>query len=199
MGFSVSLRLRGAGFNFLATVCVRGPPPLLPGVRWPLAGVWRAGGGPSGGVRWLVLVRTSVSAPCFGVVVCCGSPCCAVPCIAVLRRAGPCRVAVRPPRPRRVALCCAVVCRSVPCRVASCCGVLCLGGLVVVRCTVLLCGAVCRAAPCCAVVGWWRSVRPVSWCGVRDGVWPGGAVRCGVARWVCAVGVWARRSGSWVG
>ena len=39
----MSLHLRGAGFKFLAAVCVGGPPPLLPGARWPLAGLWRAG------------------------------------------------------------------------------------------------------------------------------------------------------------
>ena len=44
----MSLRLRGAGINFLAAVCVGGAPPSLPGVRWPLAGVWRAGAAPSG-------------------------------------------------------------------------------------------------------------------------------------------------------
>ena len=31
------------------------------------------------------------------------------------------------------------------------------------------------------------------------GWWLGGAVRCGVARWVCAVGVWVSPSGWWVG
>ena len=57
---SVSFRLRGAGFNFLAAVRVGGPPPLLPGVRWLLAGVWRAVAVPSrvlarccGGLFWL--------------------------------------------------------------------------------------------------------------------------------------------------
>ena len=44
----MSFRLRGAGFKFLEAVCVGGPPPLLPGVRWPLAGVWLAGAVPSG-------------------------------------------------------------------------------------------------------------------------------------------------------
>ena len=89
-------------------------------------------------VRRLVLVRPSVSVPCFGVAVCCGAPCCVVPCFAVLRRAGPCCVAARPAASRRVAPCRAVVCRAVPRRVASCCGVLCLG-------------VPCRGAPPCGV------------------------------------------------
>ena len=56
------------------------------------------------------------------------------------------------------------------------------GCLVVVRCTVARCGAVFRAASCCAVVGRWRSAWPVSWCGVRVGVWlaRGWGVRLGV-------------------
>ena len=39
LGLAVSFCLRGAGFNFLAAVCVGEPPLLLPGVRWPHAGV----------------------------------------------------------------------------------------------------------------------------------------------------------------
>ena len=169
----MSLRPRGAGFNFLAAVCVGGLLPLLPGARWPFVAVWRAGAAPSGGVRWLVLVTPSVSLPCLGVVVCCRAPCCVVPCFAVLRRAGPCCVAVRPAGPCRVALCHAVVRRSVPCRVASCCGVLCLGascrgalhrGCAAVWCAVLPHGVPwwvgggqsgpCRGAECGSECGW---------------------------------------------
>ena len=96
-GCSVSFRLHGAGFNFLAVVCVGGPPSLLPGVRWPLAGVWRAGSVPSGvcgGLFWLDLRLVSLALVLWCAVV------------------------------RRVAPCGAVVCRSVPRSVASCCGVL---------------------------------------------------------------------------
>ena len=39
----MSLRLCGVGYNFLVVVSVGGPSPLLPGVRWPLAGVLWAG------------------------------------------------------------------------------------------------------------------------------------------------------------
>ena len=42
-GLSVSLRLCGAGSNFLVAACAGGPFPLLPGVRRPLACVRRAG------------------------------------------------------------------------------------------------------------------------------------------------------------
>ena len=42
-GFAVSLRLCGTSFNFLVAACAGGPLPSLPGVRWPLAGVRRAG------------------------------------------------------------------------------------------------------------------------------------------------------------
>ena len=185
----MSLHLRGAGFKFLAAVCVGGPPPLLPGARWPLAGLWRAGAAPSGDVWWLVLVRPSVSGPRFGVVVCCGAPCSFVPCFAVLRRAGPCCVAVRPAGSRRVALCRAVVCRSVPRRVALCCGVLCLG---VPCCGALHSGALRCGVPCCLVLcrGGLVEVSPARvvvrsagpsvagrWSGVRLGAgWLGGSV-----------------------
>ena len=175
-------------------------------VAWRAVAPCRCVAGWSGsfrGVRWLVLVRPSVSVPCFGVVVCCGAPCCFVPCSA-LRCGGPCLVAVCPAGSRRVTPCRAVVCCSVPrCvasrRVVACCA---LGCLVVVRCTVARCGSVCRAASCCAVVGRWRSVWLVSWCRVQVGVWLGGGWGVwlgGVARWVCAVGVWVCRSGWWVG
>ena len=181
-GGSVRLCARGCGgFNLQAAVFVGGPRPLLQVARQPLAGVWRAGAAPSGGVWWLVLVRPSVSVPWFGVVVCFGAPCCVVLCFALLRRAGPCCVAVRPAGPRRVALR----------RAVACCA---LGCLVVARCTVARRGGLCRATQCCAVVGWWRSVRPVSWCGLRVRIWlPGGrGLRLG-ASWLGGSVLW--RSG----
>ena len=199
----MSLCLCGAGINFLAAVCVGRLPPLLPGARSPVAGVWRAGAAPSVGVRWLVLVGLQLSVHCFGVAVCCGALCCVVPCFAVLRRAGPCCVAVRPAGSRRVALCPALVCRSVPRGVASCCGVLCLR----VRCrgalhsSVLRCGVpfslvLCRGGSVdvspARVVGRSAGRSVAAW-------WPADAVRCGVARLVCAVGVWVCRSSWWVG
>ena len=122
LGFTVSFRLRSAGFNFLAAVCVGGPPTLLPGVRWPLARVWRGGAVPSGvcgGLFWLDPRLASLA-----LVLWC----------AAVRRVAPCR---------------AVVCRSVPRRVASCCGVLCFG---VPRCGVLHCGALPCGVPCCLVL-----------------------------------------------
>ena len=88
----MSFRLRGAGSNFLA-----GPPLWLPGARWPLAGVWRAGAVPSGvcgGLFWLVFqVRVSPAVVCRSV-------------------------------PRPVASCCGVLCFGVPCRGALHCGAL---------------------------------------------------------------------------
>ena len=154
------------------------------------------------GDRQLGLVRPSVSVPCFGLVVCCGAPCCVVPCFAVLRRPGPCCVAVRPAGSCRVAPCCAVVCRTVLRRVASCCLVLCLG----VPCRGALHGGALQCGvPCCLVLcrGGSVEVRPA--CVVMRsagqtvaGWWLGGAVRCGVARWVRALGVWVCRSGWWV-
>ena len=155
------------------------------------------------GVWWLVLVRPSASVPCFGVLVCSGAPCCVLPCFAVLGRAGSCGVAVRPAGSRCVAPCRAVVCCSVPRRVASCCGVLCLG----VPCRgALHCGALRSGVPCCLVLCRGGSLevnlaRVVVRCAGRSvaGWWLGGAVRCGVARWVCAVGVWVCRSGWCVG
>ena len=72
LGLAVSLRLCGAGFNFPAAACVGGPPPLLPGVRWSLAGVWRTGAVPSGvcgGLIWLD-PRLASLAWCCGVFWC---------------------------------------------------------------------------------------------------------------------------------
>ena len=118
------------------------------------------------GVRWLDLVRPSVSVHClvlWCVVVrraasCRVLTCCVVLVCAVLRCAllGPAvlrRVAPWSAALYRVASHCAVACRA-------------LGCLVVLRCTVVRCGAVCGAASCCAVVGRWRLVWPLSWCGV---------------------------------
>ena len=134
------------------------------------------------GVRWLDLIRPTVSVLCL--VLCCAvvrraASCCVVTCCVM----SVCAVL------RCALLGCAVLCRAAPwfaalCRVASrrvvaCCA---LGCLVVLRCTVVRCSAVCRAAWCCAVVGQWRLVWPVSSCGVRVGAWlvGGWGVRSGV-------------------
>ena len=65
-----------------------------------------------------------------------------------------------------------------------CCAALCriASRRAVARCTVGRCVVVCRAISCCAVVGQWTSASPVSWCGVRVGVWLAGGwgVRLGV-------------------
>ena len=108
------------------------------------------------GVRWLHLVRPSVSIPCLvlwcvvvhRVASCRVLRCCVVFVCAVLRCAllG-CAVL------RRVAPWCGALCRVALRRAVACCA---LGRLVVLRCTVVRCGAVCRAALCCAVVGQWR-------------------------------------------
>ena len=168
VGFSVSVCLCGAGFNFLVATCVGGPLPWLPGVRWPLAGVWRVGVtlshgcgrvsspfGACGGllgldprlvslalVLWCALVRHAVS--------CRALPCCAVLICAVLRCALLCRAV-----PRRVVPWCVVPWRgwlrcAVPHRAVSCCGVTCRGvpcrgslhggGL---QCSVLCCLVLC--------------------------------------------------------
>ena len=118
----MSFCLRRADFKFLAAVCAGGPPALLPGVRLPLAGVWRAGTVPSGvcgGLFWLNLRSASLAFVLWCAVV------------------------------RRVVPCCAVVCPSVPRRVASCCGVLCFG--VSCR-GALHCGALRCGVPCCLVL-----------------------------------------------
>ena len=164
-----------AVFNFLAAVCVGGPPPLLPGVRWLLAGVWRAGAVPSGVCNrlfWLDLRLTALALVLWCAVV------------------------------RRVAPCCAVVCRSVPRRVASCCGVLCFG----VPCRgALHCGALRCGVPCCLVLCRGGSVEVSLACVVVRsadrsvaGWWLGGAVRCG---WLAGSMLWgsgcaARAGGS---
>ena len=90
---------------------------------------------------------------------------------------------------------CATLCCVASRRAVACCA---LGYLVVVRCTVVRCGAVCRAAPCCAVVGWWRSVRPVSWSGVRVGVWLAGGrgVQLGVG-WLGRCVLWGSGRAAW--
>ena len=130
LGLSVSFLLCGASFNLLG-----GPPPLLPGVRWPR--VWPAV------LVCGVLVRRL--------------PGCAVGCLRYSFRLGS-----------------ALPCCAALCRVAS--------RRAVARCTVARCRAVCRAVSRCAVLGQWRSAWPVSWCGVRAGVWLAGGwgVRLGV-------------------
>ena len=165
----MSLRLCGAGFNFLVVVCDGGSSPSLPGVRWPLAGVRWAGvalshgcgcvsspSGVCGGllgldprlvslalVLWCALVRCAV--------LCRVSPCCAVLVCAVLLCALLCRAV-----PRRVVPWCVLpwrgwLRRAAPRRAASCCGVSCGG----VPCRGAVHGgalhAVCRVASCCAV------------------------------------------------
>ena len=188
----VSLRLCGAGIDFLVAVCVGGRPPLLPGAWWPLAAVWRAGAAPSGvcgGLFWLDPRLASLA-----LVLCC----------AVVRRAASCRVSPCCVVLVRAVLRCAplglaALCRVASRRVVACCA---LGCLFLVRCTVARCGAVCRAASCWSVVGRWRSVRPVSCCGLRVGVWLAGGwgVRLGVGWLVgsvlCASGCAARAGGS---
>ena len=179
---SVSFRLRCAGFNFLAAACVGRPPPLLLCVCWPLAGVWRAGAAPSGacgGLFWLDPRLASLALVLWCAVVrraalCRVSPCCVASVRAVLRCALLGRAVLRSAAPW-----CAALCRVASRRAVACCALWCL---VVVRCTVARCGAVCRAASCCSVVDRWRSVWPVSWCGVRVRVWvPGGwGVQLGV-------------------
>ena len=144
--FSVSFRPRGADCNFLAAVCVGRPPLLLPGVRWPLAGVWRAGVVPSGmrsGSFWLDLWLASLALVLWCAVV------------------------------SRVAPCCAVVCRSVPCCVASCSGVLCFGvpcrgawHCGAPRCGVPCCLLLCRGGSvegslACVVVTEWAVPHPL--------------------------------------
>ena len=213
----MSLRLREASFNFLVAVCVGGPPLSLLGVRWPLGGMWRAdvvssdGCGrvfsPSGVcsgwlgldpqlvslalVLWCALVRHAVS--------CRVLPWCVVLVRAVLWCALLCRAMLR-----RVVPWCAVLCRVAPCPVVVC-GV--VGCLVVVRCTAVRCSAECRVA---SFLSWWGP--GVAWAVVRlacfvvrdagrdfvAGWWLGGAVRCGMARWIRAAGVRVCRWGWWV-
>ena len=168
--------------NFRTAACVDGPPPLLPGVRWPLVGVLRGGAARSGTcggwisldprlaslafVLWCAVVRRAAS--------CHVLPCCVVLVRAVLRCALLGRAVLR-----RATLWCPALCRVASRRAVACCA---LGCFIVLRCTGVRCGAVCRVASCCAVVGRWRLVWPVLWCGVRAGVWlvGGWGVRSGV-------------------
>ena len=106
-------------------------------------------------VLWCAVLRRAAS--------CSVSLCCVVLVRAVLRCALLGHVVLRCVVPR-----CAAPCRVASCRAVACCA---FGCLVVVRCTLARCGAACCAASCCAVVGRWKSVQPVSWCGVRVGVW----------------------------
>ena len=135
-------------------------------------------------VFWCSVVRPAAS--------CRDLPCCVVFVLAVLRCALLGRVEWGCVVPW-----CAALCRVPSGRAVVCCA---LGRLVVVRCTVVRCGAVCRAAPCSAVVGWCRSVRPVSWCGVRVGVWLAGGpgVRLG-AGWLGGSVLWGSGCAAWAG
>ena len=197
------VRPRGAGFNILAAVCVGGLLLFLPGARWPFAGVWRAGAGlpgVCGGLFWLDPRSASLALMLWCAVVRCTASCCVLPCcvvlvLAVLRCALLGRVVWRCVVPW-----CAALCRVASRRAVACCA---LGCLVLVRCTLVRCGAVCRAALCCAVVGWLRSVRPMSLCRVRVEVWLAGGwgVRLG-AGWLCRsvlLESGRARSGWWVG
>ena len=161
-------------------------------------------------VLWCALVRRAVSCcalPCWSVL-CCGALCSVVSCRAVSCRGVSCRGVAGCTVLCRAALCCAVLCRVV-------------GSLVVVRCTAVRCGAVCRVASCCAVFrcavvcggpfslpfrrGVGSALVRLARFVVRDagrgyvaGWWLGGAVRCGVARWICVAGVRVGRSARWV-
>ena len=149
----MSFRLRGAGFNL-----PDGSPPLLPGARWPLAGVRRAGAAPSGvcgGLFWLVLqVRVSRAVVCHSV-------------------------------PGRVASCCGVLCIGMPwfgalhcgalrCGV-GCCLVLCRGGSAEVSLACVVVRSAGRSVAC-----WWLGV-PVGFRWLAGSVlWgPGRAARAG--------------------
>ena len=114
-----------------------GPPPLLPGVRWPLASVWRAGAVPSGvcgGLFCLDLRLASLALVLWCAVVRCVAPCRAVVCRSV---------------PRHVASCRGMLCFGVPCRGALHCGALRWG----VPCCLTFCrrGSV-KVSPACVVV-----------------------------------------------
>ena len=149
----MSLRLRGAGFNFLVAVCVAGPLPWLQGVLWPLAGVRRAGaassgvcGGLLGLDPWLVSLA----------LVSCGVLWCAVLCPAVFRCAASCLSVLCCGAPCFVVLCCAVACHGVS-RCAASRGVMLLcvmswGALS--WCVARQCAAV-RCAVLPRVVPWW--------------------------------------------
>ena len=134
-------------------------------------------------VRWLGLVRPLVSVPCLVLwcaVVRRAASCRVLTCCVVLVRAvlwcallG--RAVLRRAAPWYAALCCVASRRAVACCAFGC--------LVLLRCTVGGYVAVCRAASRCAVVGRWRLVWPVSWCGVQVKAWlvRGWGVRSGVA------------------
>ena len=183
----MSLRLCGAGFNFLVAACVGGLSPSLPGVRWLLAGVRRVGvalshscvrvSSPSGAcggllgldprlvslalVLWCPLVRRAVS--------CRALPCCAVLVCAVLWCAPLCRAVPRFVVPWCVVLWRGWLRRAVLCRVVSCCGVSCRG----VPCRGVLHGGALRyGVPCCLVLCRVSLCRGVWWAlfGSRSGV-----------------------------
>ena len=96
----------------------------------------------------------------------------------------------------RAALCCAVLCRVMECLVAARCTAVCCAALCCVAscCAVLPCAMVCDGLilpPCQRAVAsaLVRVVRFVVLDAGRRyvvGSWPGGAVRCGAACWVCA-------------
>ena len=168
----MSFRPRGAGFNLLG-----GPPPLLPGARWPLAGVWRVGAAPSGvsgGLFWLVLqIGLSRAVVCHSV-------------------------------PRRIASCCGVLCLGVPCPGAlhcgalrcgvMCCLVLCRGGSVVVSLACVVVPSADRRA-----AGWWLGgavgcgwlAGSVLWALWRA-AWAGGSGRCPWGCPPCGPVPWSR-------
>ena len=178
VGFSVSLRPCGAGLNFLVAACVGGPSPSLPGVRWPFAGVRRAGvalshgcgrvSSPSGTCGGLLgldprLVSLALVLCCALVrraVSCRGLPCCAVLVCAVLQcalvcRAVPCRVVPGCVVPWRGWLRRGEPSRAVSCYGVSCRGVPCRGALHsgALRCGVPCCLMLCRV-PLCRGVRW---------------------------------------------
>ena len=190
----MSLGFCGARLNFLVAACAGRPSPSLPGVRWPLACVWRAGVALSHGCG-LARVEPTVSVPCFDAVVCFGAPCCVVLCFVVLCRAGLCCVAVRSvllsccAAPCRAVVCLAVAWLAAPCYAAPRCVALCcvvwwgaLSWCSARRCAAVRCAVLPRVVPCFAVprcvvgpfhcrsgVGWGRRWLdwPASWCGTR--------------------------------
>ena len=162
----MSLRLCGAGFNFLVVACVGAPSPSLPGVRWPLASVRRVGvalshgcgrvSSPSGAcggllgldprlvslalLLWCALVRRAVSSRAL--------PCCALLVCAVLRCPLFCCAVLRCVMPWCVVLWRGWLRRALPRRFVWCCGVSCRG---VPCCGALHGGALRCGVPCCFV------------------------------------------------
>ena len=229
----MSLRLCGAGFNFLVAACVGGRSPSLPGVRWSLAGVRRVGVALSHGCGRV----SSSSGPCGGLL---GLDPrffslalvlrCALVRLAMLHHAGLCCVAVRSALSCRAAPCRAVVCHAVAWLAALCCAVPrrvvfwcvvwwgALSWCVARRCTAVRCAVLPRVVPCIAVPwcvvgpfhcrsGVGRGPRwldgPFLWRGTwAEVMWLagglGGAVRCGVGRWIRAAVVRVCRSRRWV-